>query len=103
MDGLKNEIQALIQEINSVVELFYQQKNQEAYTQLEPLLAKMMNTIDRIFSCKAEHEEMEIDEAGLAEVLKTTLSAMEDQDAILMADVLKYDVIEKFEGICESL
>lgn len=103
MEELKNKIQDTIQKIDAVVELFYQQKNQEAYTQLEPVLIEMMNTIDGIFAYKAEHEEFEMDEAGLAEVLKTTLSAMEDKDAILMADILKYDVIEKFEGICGNL
>lgn len=100
MEELKKEITGTVQQINAVVELFYQQKNQEAYAELENMLTTLMHTIDNIFAYKGQHEEFVFDEKGLAEVLQTTLSAMEDKDSILMADILKYDVIEKLEAIC---
>lgn len=103
MSDIRDMIQGTIQKTDQVVELFYQQKNQEAYGQMETLLTDMMGTIDAIFAYKAENDAFSFDEQGLTEVLKTTLAAMEDQDAILMADILKYDVIEKLQEIGDKL
>ena len=35
--------------------------------------------------------------------LKETLSAMEERDVVLVADVLKYEVIEKLNDIAEQI
>lgn len=103
MAELRQIIGDTIQKIDGVVELFYQQKDQEAYGRLEQVLGDMMTTLDAVFSYQAEHDDVSVDEAGLTEVLRTTLAAMEDQDTILMADILKYDVIERFQEVCDQL
>lgn len=103
MEQIKQQIQQNISEINGVVELFYQQKTQEAYGQLDQVLGKLMATIEAAVTYQQEHTEVEIDINGLTEALKEALSAMEEKDAILMADVLKYEVIEKLEALIESL
>lgn len=103
MEQIKQQIQQNISEIDGVVELFYQQKTQEAYGQLDQVLGKLMATIEVAVSYQQEHTEVEIDINGLTEALKEALSAMEEKDAILMADVLKYEVIEKLEALIESL
>ncbi len=103
MEQIKQQIQQNISEIDGVVELFYQQKTQEAYGQLDQVLGKLMATIEAAVTYQQEHTEVEIDINGLTEALKEALSAMEEKDAILMADVLKYEVIEKLEALIETL
>lgn len=103
MDQIKQQIQQNISEIDGVVELFYQQKTQEAYGQLDQVLGRLLATIEAAVTYQQEHTEVEIDVSGLTEALKEALSAMEEKDAILMADVLKYEVIEKLEALIESL
>lgn len=103
MEQIKQQIQQNISEIDGVVELFYQQKTQEAYGQLDQVLGKLMAVIEAAVTYQQEHTEVEIDINGLTEALKEALAAMEEKDAILMADVLKYEVIEKLEALIESL
>lgn len=103
MENIRQKIEQTISEIDMVVELFYQQKTQEAYTQLDPVLGNMMSAIEALMAYQQEHEELEIDVNSLTEALREALSAMEEKDAILMADVLKYEVIEKMEAIADLL
>lgn len=103
MGNIKEKIEQNINEINEVVEMFYQQKTQEAYAQLDPVLGHLLGAIDAIVAYQQEHAEIEIDVNGLTEALKEALSAMEEKDAILMADVLKYEVIEKLEAMMALL
>lgn len=103
MEKIRQQIEQNISEIDAVVEMFYQQKTQEAYGQLDQVLGKLMATIEMVVVYQQEHTEVEIDINSLTEALKEVLSAMEEKDAILMADVLKYEVIEKLEGIIENL
>ena len=103
MDELKNNINNVIKEIDDVVELFYQQKTKDAYTQLDQVLGKLLQVVDPIHSYSVEHPEAEINAEDLTESLKETLSAMEEKDAILTADVLKYEVNEKLEMIMNAI
>lgn len=103
MENIKQQIEQNIEEVDAVVELFYQQKTQEAYSQLDSVLGKLMAVIEMVAAYQQEHTEVEIDITGLTDALKEALSAMEERDAILMADVLKYEVIEKLEALIENL
>ena len=103
MGNIREQIAQNINEINEVVEMFYQQKAQEAYAQLDPVLGNLLAAIDATVAYQQEHSELEIDVNGLTEALKEALSAMEEKDAILMADVLKYEVVEKLEAMMSVL
>ena len=103
MENIKQQIEQNIEAVDAVVELFYQQKTQEADGQLDLVLGKLMETIEKAVVYQQEHTEVKIDITGITEALKEALSAMEEKDAILMADVLKYEVIEKLELMIESL
>lgn len=103
MESIRGQLENNISEINEVVEMFYQQKTQAAYAQLDLVLGNMLATIDAVVMYQQKHSDKEIDVNGLTEALKEALSAIEEKDAILMADVLKYEVIEKMEAIKESL
>ena len=103
MGNIREQIAQNIQEIDEVVEMFYQQKTQEAYTKLDPVLGNLLAAIDAVVAYQQEHSEIEIDINGLTEALKEALSAIEEKDAILMADVLKYEVVEKLETMMSVL
>lgn len=103
MGNIREQITQNINEINEIVEMFYQQKTQEAYTQLDPVLGNLLKAIDDVVAYQQEHAEIEIDVNGLTEALKEALSAIEEKDAILMADVLKYEVVEKLEAMIALL
>lgn len=98
MKELKEEIETIIKELDSIVEMFYQQKTQEAYMKLNPVLEKIMEITELI---QKYYEEFNMEE--LLGALKEALSAMEERDAILMADVLKYEVIEKLNDIAAHI
>lgn len=103
MENLKENINVLLQELDHTTELFYQQKLQEAYDELQGVITHMMDAVNQIFLWKQEHPEFSLDEDGLAGALKETLSVMEEQDTVLIADVLKYEVMEKFQEITDCL
>ena len=103
MDNLKKNIEKVIHEIDEVVEMFYQQKTKEAYTRLDSVLADLLQVVDPIHGYEEEHPEEGVDSESLTDALKETLSAMEEKDAILTADVLKYDVNEILETIMNAI
>ena len=103
MDSLKKNIENVIHEIDDVVEMFYQQKTKDAYIQLDSVLADLLQVIDPIHAYKVEHPDAGVDSESLTDALKETLSAMEEKDAILTADVLKYEVNEKLEMIMNAI
>ncbi len=103
MDNMKELVGQTITAIEEVVKMFYQQRTQEAYTQLDLVLGKLLSTIETVMAYQQEHTEIEIDIDGLTDALKEALSAMEEKDAILVADVLQYEVIEKLEAIASLL
>ena len=51
----------------------------------------------------AQNSDKEINMDILLNALKETLSAMEERDVVLVADVLKYEVIEKLNDIAEQI
>lgn len=103
MDNLKKNIENVIHEIDDVVEMFYQQKTKDAYIQLDSVLADLLQVVDPIHAYEVEHPDGGVDSAELTNALKETLSAMEEKDAILTADVLKYEVNEKLVMIMNAI
>lgn len=91
-----------IKEIKKMVgistDMFYQQNKNLGYKVLLLLLDKLSEFIVYI-----EKENIEgiydIVIADLKNILSECLSALEGQDIVLLADILKYDLMEKLEGI----
>lgn len=103
MKDLKKEIETVINDLDSIVEMFYQQKVQEAYSELNTALGKIMEITEVVQNYTAQNSDKEINMDILLNVLKETLSAMEERDVVLVADVLKYEVIEKLNDIAEQI
>ncbi len=94
---IKKEIQEVNKKIDEIVELFYQQKNEEAYGKLNIALADFIYIIEMI---QKQGDEKAQENAGdLNDALKQALEAMEQKDNILLADILKYEVMEKLEDL----
>ena len=103
MKDLKKEIETGINDLDSIVEMFYQQKVQEAYSELNTALGKIMEITEVVQNYTAQNSDKEINMDILLNALKETLSAMEERDVVLVADVLKYEVIEKLNDIAEQI
>ena len=103
MKDLKKEIETVINDLDSIVEMFYQKKVQEAYSELNTALGKIMEITEVVQNYTAQNSDKEINMDILLNALKETLSAMEERDVVLVADVLKYEVIEKLNDIAEQI
>ena len=103
MKDLKKEIETVINDLDYIVEMFYQQKVQEAYSELNTALGKIMEITEVVQNYTAQNSDKEINMDILLNALKETLSAMEERDVVLVADVLKYEVIEKLNDIAEQI
>lgn len=101
MNNIKKMIQDIDLDIEQVVEEFYQQKTQDAYQHLNGTIEKMLVLVDKIAMIQKEQIENAIDGGDLLNALKETVSAMEEKDFILVADVLKYEVQEKLKDLME--
>lgn len=77
----------LREELEQVTELFYQQKSKEGYERLQVLLADISLYVSGV---QDEEQQQE-----LLETLTEALDAMEQRDTTLLADILKYELLEK--------
>lgn len=74
------------EKIEEIVALLYQEKQEEAYEKLSLIIPVLANEIESIQEVEKQKE--------LVEILESALSAMEEEDLTLLADVLQYDLIE---------
>lgn len=77
----------LKEELEQVTEMFYQQKSKEGYEKLQVLLADISLYVSGV---QDEEQQQE-----LLETLTEALDAMEQKDTTLLADILKYELLEK--------
>lgn len=75
-------------EIEHISELLYQQNIGEAYAELAVV-------IPRLEAVLATYEEDV--KAEFADVLRSALDAMEQQDLTLLGDILQYEIIERLD------
>ena len=85
----QQELKQIIDIINRVTELLYQENIVPAYAQLVAVLPRLEKVITD-FSEEVQQE--------LTENLRNALEAMEDGDNTLLADILQYEVLEKLRG-----
>ena len=103
MSQQKDIVTKSVTEIEEVVELFYQQKLQEALDKFQVVIGSIMIAIDTLFTFKAEHEEFEFDEVKITNTLKDAMGALEDSDMVLLADILQYDYLEYMNELLENM
>ncbi len=103
MDRHKEIVKKSVKEIEEVVELFYQQKLQEALNKFETAIGGMMTAIDMLFTFRAEHEDFVFDEVKITNTLKEAMEALQNGDMVLLADILQYDYLEYMQDVVENM
>ena len=76
----------IIDELKKVADLLYEEKNSEAYSELDRVIPKMSQAIGDV--------EDEGVKSNLVESLKKALMAMENYDVLMLADTIQYELLE---------
>jgi uncharacterized protein (UPF0297 family) len=100
---IKKEIEEIKQSIDNTTLLFYQQKNEAGYEQLDNLVGMIMQGMNDIFLLKANGYNILLQENQLNQALLKSMKAMEAKDTILLSDILCYDVKELFNDVLTAL
>lgn len=102
-DDLKNAMNMLSDGIAKTTELFYTQKEAEGYLAFGELLTPLMNILDSLIIQQNTTGKPEFDQQELLRILSEAMQAIEARDAILLADILQYDILDKLEEISAQL
>lgn len=78
----------MIDKIDSICDMLYQENIQDAYVKLQELIKELMLSLAKL------NEEEQVD---MVKVLKPALEAMEANDTTLLADILQYEVKDRIE------
>ncbi len=103
MSEQKELVIKTIEDVKDTVDLFYQQKDTEAFSKFIVVLEEMTNAIDTLFAYKGEHSGFEMDEKKVCDILKDAMEALQNSDSVLLADILQYDFVEYIEEIIENM
>ena len=87
---MNNEVlQTIIEELQQIAELLYQENIQPAYAMLANVLPRIEVLISGIEDDSVRDE--------LVEKFGAALGAMEEEDNTLLADILQYEIIETLQ------
>jgi hypothetical protein len=100
---IKEKLDEVIISIEKATDLFYQNKVNEGYKQFENTLLVLTDTINDIFQYKIQGNEIGIEESRLINVLTEAMNAMEAKDALLLSDILNYELKELFHQVVKTI
>ena len=103
MSAEKELVKNILEEVKESIDLFYQQKTGEALQQFDLVLGKVMTMVDTLFGYKEAHADFSLDEEKVKGVLTEALTALEDKDMILLADIIQYDFVEYVEELLNTM
>lgn len=103
MSEQKEVVVKSVEEVKEIVDLFYQQKEKEALDKFTVGLGTIMTAIDTLFAYRDANEGFELDEEKLTNILKEAMSALQDGDMVLLADILQYDYLEYMEELAGNM
>lgn len=92
----------LLNGIDGMTELFYQNKMQEGFAALNIFIGKMENLLAEIANYQKENNQKIVAEEKLLGTVGEAFQAMQEQDSILLADLFQYDLKEQLEQILET-
>lgn len=97
-----DKLDDVIETIDVNTDLFYQNKIDEGYKNLDNTLGKISGIINDVIMYQ---EESGKDTQGekIISILTEAMKALENKDALLLADILQYDLKELFEEIRNEL
>lgn len=101
MAVLKKEIPALLENITEKAELLYQQHiPQEDF---EKMLIDIQGIVEFFFVYHQENTNFPLDEDHMKEIFIEAVSATEDEDYTLMADLITYDFVDYVNELYKKL
>lgn len=103
MESLKEINKNVIDKIEIATNLFYQQKNQEGFTQLEGIIYLLNNITNRVSELELEGSHVNIDIIKMNQILTDAMNALENLDTILLSDILNYDLKEMLMDYNDSI
>ena len=97
MENIGDKIKEVINGIDKTTDLFYQNKINDGYIQLENMLFTINETVNAISNYKKNIDNnCCFDENKLNTILTEAMNALEVRDSLLLADILQYDLKEMF-------
>lgn len=103
MENLKTNLVDIINRIEFITDLFYKQKTESAFENLNVILNDLTNIIDTIYSFRNLNDNLDFDTNLFISKLSEALQAMEKGDTILLADILLYDLSEQLKVLYEAI
>lgn len=92
MDIRLNENNLILEPaIDEIVSCLYRQDESKGFDKLQNLLPVIENTIEDYL--QASNDDKRVESEKINSILLQLLSAMEKRDIIVMADILKYELI----------
>lgn len=91
MEDVKVKIDSAIGIIDDMTELFYQQKKNEALEKMNEVLDNILVVNDAIATVQGIPDD---NKQRITIILGEAMKAMESNDYVLLADILKYDMID---------
>ena len=103
MDTLQKSLDIAIERIDENTKLFYQNKTQIGYKELDETLRLIGIFIDEYLKYQEDLGVDKTDETKLIEILSNAMNALEQQDGLLLSDILQYELMEMLIEIRETL
>lgn len=99
----KEQIKDTIDNVQKVVDLFYQQNDKEAFDMFTGVLDDMSAAVQNLASYKEKNIQFEMDEIKIYNILNDAMEALQSDDKVLMADILQYDFIDYINELLEHM
>lgn len=103
MPELKDMLKVAINDVKSTTDLFYQQKEHDAYVKFNTALESISSVVEKLFFMYNETGFPEFSQEDFMLNLNNAMNALQEKDAVLLADVLQYDLLEQFEKILKQI
>lgn len=103
MKELQESLEIAIKRIDDNTNLFYQNKMDVAYKELDETLRIIETTIDNILKYNGNIGIKEDIESKIVEILYEAMKALEVRDELLLSDILQYELKEILTKIKDSI
>lgn len=102
MSIIKSKIDDAIQIIEINTDLFYQNKIDEGYKYLDNTLVKISEAIEEVIKYQ-DSSGQDIQGERIVGILTEAMKALEMKDALLLADILQYELKEILDEVRNEL
>ena len=103
MSKEKKQVIKMTDDLQEVLDLFYQQNDHEAFAKFEGILEEIAKTIDNLAEYKKKHLEFEMDEKKIYNIFDEAMQALQVKDNVLMSDIFQYDFIEYINELLDEM